>query len=91
MDIYQQTINSLQNLGYSAFLRKLEGKYYIFAGIPDKITLMKPNQSFNIFIKSKYKIEYFVGQLKVDNEFKSNEDLIGFIEEVFPITNFKPK
>lgn len=87
MDKYQQTIESLQNLGYSAFLRKLDGKQYVFAGIPDKLTLMKPNYSFNIFIKTTYKIEYFMGQLKVDKEFKSTEDLLNFIIELFPINN----
>ncbi|MFY7847142.1 hypothetical protein [Chryseobacterium gambrini] len=85
MNKYENLIDQLKSEGYIGFLRELGDLKYIFGGIPDEKTLMKPNQSFNIFIENNFKVEYFIGHLKTEKEFKTIEELLKFVRQVFPI------
>ncbi|MHA7608978.1 hypothetical protein ACV0BM_008995 [Elizabethkingia meningoseptica] len=85
MDKYNELINGLESEGYIGFIRELENIKYILGGISDDKTLMKPNKSFNIFADKNLKIEYFIGHIKTEKEFKTVEELLKFVRQVFPI------
>ena len=83
---YNKIKEELEKFGYLSFIRKnLEDKY-VFSGVPDELTLMKPNYSFNIFIvDNKIIINYFIGHLLKSDEFSTLKELIDFIKVEFPI------
>lgn len=84
---YKKIKKELEKLGYLSFIRKAEKEEeYLFSGIPDTGTLMKPNYSFNIFIQNDLlRIDYFEGQLLRAETFSNLEELVAFIKVYFPI------
>ena len=83
---YKLIKEKLDNLGLLTYIRKSTKGEFIFSGIPDKKTLMKANYSFNLYLKNDIiLIQYFIGQLVVEKEFKTIEELLEFVKEVFPI------
>ena len=73
--------NELEELGYNSNVRIIDNKEYLYSYIEGNL-----NSVF--FIKDvdkKLKIEYFTGQIPVEKEFKTIEDLLKFVRQVFPI------
>jgi len=83
---YNKIKEELENLGYLSYIRKNLKDKYVFSGVPDELTLMKPNYSFNIFIvDDKIILNYFIGQLLKSDKFSTVKELIDFIKVEFPI------
>ena len=73
--------NELEELGYNSNVRMIDNKECLYSYIEGNL-----NSVF--FIKDadkKLKIEYFTGQIPVEKEFKTIDELLKFIRQVFPI------
>jgi len=73
--------NELEELGYNSNVRIIDNKECLYSYIEGNL-----NSVF--FIKDadkKLKIEYFTGQIPVEKEFKTIDELLKFIRQVFPI------
>jgi len=78
-----QLLKELQELGYNSNIRIIDTKKCLYSYIEGNL-----NSVF--FIKNadkKLKIEYFTGQIPVEIEFKTIDELLKFIRQVFPIEN----
>ncbi|UKB84884.1 hypothetical protein LF887_04430 [Chryseobacterium sp. MEBOG06] len=73
--------NELEELGYNSNVRIIDNKECLYSYIEGNL-----NSVF--FIKDvdkKLKIEYFTGQIPVEKEFKTIEELMKFVRQVFPL------
>lgn len=73
--------NKLEELGYNSNVRIINKKECLYSYVQGNL-----NSVF--FIKDadkNLKIEYFLGQIAVEKEFKTIEELLKFIKQVFPI------
>ena len=76
-----QLFKELEELGYNSNVRVIDNKECLYSYIEGNL-----NSVF--FIKDvdkKLKIEYFTGQIPVEKEFKTIEDLLKFVRQVFPL------
>ncbi|UCA58533.1 hypothetical protein KB553_15945 [Chryseobacterium rhizoplanae] len=77
----------LENLGYYCY----EKNEVLFSGIkggegPIEGTFVL-NNTFSINLMNKITINYLVGQISTENEFKTIEELLKFVRHVFPVEN----
>ncbi|WP_294273904.1 hypothetical protein [uncultured Chryseobacterium sp.] len=77
----------LENLGYCCYQKN----GVLFSGIkgdtgPIEGTFVM-NNTFSINLSNKITISYLVGQISTEKEFKTIEDLLKFVRQVFPIEN----
>lgn len=80
----KEIINRLSEEGYNPYLQERLG--IIFNSIDDKKGNPKVNSISQIRIeKEKIIIQYPLGQIPVEKEFKTIEELLKFIRQVFPI------
>lgn len=71
----------LENVGYISYLRNIANVDCLFSYIENNL-----NSVFFIKMNSKkFKIEYTVGQIPVEKEFSTIDELLNFVKEVFPI------
>lgn len=79
-----QLLKELQELGYNPYLQERLG--IIFNSIDDNKGNPKVNSVSQIRIeKEKIIIQYPLGQIPVEKEFKTIDELLKFIRQVFPI------
>lgn len=80
---YKEITEKLEELGYITQFHKIINSLTV--GIPEKGNF-KLDSIFRIEInRSKTNLNYFIGQIPVEKEFKTIEELIDFVKEVFPI------
>ena len=80
----KEIINKLSEEGYNPYLQERLG--IIFNSIDDSKGNPKVNSISQIRIeKEKIIIQYPLGQIPVEKEFKTIEELLKFIRQVFPI------
>lgn len=73
--------NELEELGYNSNVRIIDNKECLYSYIEGNL-----NSVFFINdADKKLKIEYFTGQIPVEKEFKTIDELLKFIRQVFPI------
>ncbi|NML55855.1 hypothetical protein [Chryseobacterium cheonjiense] len=71
----------LLDLGYKSFIRTVGNEEKIFSSVTESL-----GPIFWIFLKNnKINIDYTVGQIPVEKEFKTIEELLKFVRQVFPI------
>lgn len=71
----------LLDLGYKSFIRIITDEEKIFTAVTDSI-----GPVFWIFLKKgQINIDYTIGQVPVEKEFKTIEELLKFVRQVFPI------
>ncbi|WP_312288382.1 hypothetical protein [Chryseobacterium gleum] len=73
--------NELEELGYNSNVRIIDNKECLYS-------YLEGNLNSVFFIKDvdkKLKIEYFTGQIPVEKEFKTIEELLKFVRQVFPL------
>lgn len=77
----QEIKNQLEEMGYNSNIRIIDNKECIYS-------FVEGNLNSVFFVKSNGKspiIEYFTGQIPVEKEFKTIEELLKFVRQVFPI------
>ncbi|PRB06546.1 hypothetical protein CQ046_00160 [Chryseobacterium sp. MYb7] len=80
----KEIINKLSDEGYNPYLQEKLG--IIFNSIDDNKGNPKVNSVSQIRIeKEKIIIQYPLGQIPVEKEFKTIDELLKFIRQVFPI------
>ncbi|MDQ1856766.1 hypothetical protein [Chryseobacterium sp. WLY505] len=80
----KEIINKLSDEGYNPYLQEKLG--IIFNSIDDNKGNPKVNSVSQIRIeKEKIIIQYPLGQIPVEKEFKTIEELLKFVRQVFPI------
>ncbi|UCA58534.1 hypothetical protein KB553_15950 [Chryseobacterium rhizoplanae] len=83
---YQEIIDKLSEEGYNPYLQERLG--IIFNSIDDSKGNPKVNSISQIRIeKEKIIIQYPLGQIPVEKEFKTIDELLKLIRQVFPIDN----
>lgn len=75
----------LENLGYYCYQKN----EVLFSGIkgdtgPIEGTFVL-NSTFSISLSNKITISYLVGQVSTEKEFKTFEELLKFVKQVFPL------
>ncbi|WP_375605587.1 hypothetical protein [Flavobacterium davisii] len=78
---------ALEINNYDCYIRGTEKRNkFIMGGIKDEKSLLKPDNSFNIFIVlDRIKLNYFEGQILIEKKFDDIEALIDFIKIKFPL------
>ena len=73
--------NQLEEMGYNSNIRIIDNKECIYSFIDGNLNsvFFVKNNGKNLFI------EYFTGQIPVEKEFKTIEELLKFVRQVFPI------
>lgn len=80
----KEIINRLSEEGYNPYLQERLG--IIFNSIDDNKGNPKVNSISQIRIeKEKIIIQYPLGQIPVEKEFKTIEELLKFVRQVFPL------
>jgi len=80
----KEIINTLSEEGYNPYLQERLG--IIFNSIDDNKGNPKVNSVSQIRIeREKIIIQYPLGQIPVEKEFKTIEELLKFVRQVFPI------
>lgn len=80
----KEIINKLSEQGYNPYLQERLG--IIFNSIDDSKGNPKVNSISQIRIeKEKIIIQYPLGQIPIEKEFKTIEELLKFVRQVFPI------
>ncbi|WP_288444376.1 hypothetical protein [uncultured Chryseobacterium sp.] len=83
---YQEIINKLSEEGYNPYLQERLG--IIFNSIDDNKGNPKVDSVSQIRIeREKIIIQYPLGQIPVEIEFKTIDELLKLIRQVFPIDN----
>lgn len=76
----------LESEGYLPAIQILDSKETLFFAIPDKKGEPLLNSISNIqIINGKIVLLYYVRQIDVNEEFKTIEELLKFVRQVFPI------
>lgn len=75
----------LESLGYYCYIKN----GVLFSGIkgdsgPVEDTFVL-NKTFNLSFTNNAIMNYLVGQISVEKEFKTTQDILKFVKEVFPI------
>mgnify|MGYP004514963597 CR=1 FL=1 len=76
-----QLLEDLKASGYNCNIRIIDNKQCLYSYVEDNL-----NSVF--FIKDadkKLKIEYFTGQIPVETDFETVEELLKFVRQVFPL------
>jgi len=77
----EKTKKKLEKLGYISHLRIINKEMCIYSSIEGNI-----NSVFFVRDKSqKYLIEYFTGQIPIEKQFETEEELINYIQHKFPV------
>ena len=80
----KEIINTLSEEGYNPYLQERLG--IIFNSIDDNKGNPKVNSVSQIRIeREKIIIQYPLGQIPVEKEFKTIEDILKFVRQIFPI------
>jgi len=80
----KEIINTLSEEGYNPYLQERLG--IIFNSIDDNKGNPKVNSVSQIRIeREKIIIQYPLGQIPVEKEFKTIEELLKFVRQIFPI------
>lgn len=80
----KEIINTLSEEGYNPYLQERLG--IIFNSIDDNKGNPKVNSVSQIRIeREKIIIQYPLGQIPVEKEFKTTEELLKFVRQIFPI------
>ena len=78
--------NVLENEGYFPVIHKIKDKEILFFSLEDENKNSIMNTVSNIkFEKGLITLTYFVKLVDVEKEFKTIEELLKFVKEVFPI------
>ena len=82
---YIEISKKLEELGYATQFHKITDSLTV--GIPENGNF-KLDSIFRVEPKgNKMNINYFTGQIPVEKEFKTIEELLKFVKQVFPIEN----
>lgn len=73
--------NRLIELGYISYIRKIENRECVYSHIENNL-----NSVFFVYKNSnKVILDYTIGQIPIEKEFSTIEELLDFIKEVFPL------
>ena len=76
----------VESLGYTSFIASNSLTVGQIDGHDSQLNCMLLKSTFGIEIKKKlFVVDYAIGQIPVEKEFKTIEELIDFVKEVFPI------
>jgi len=71
----------LEELGYNSNVRIIDKKECLYSYIEGNLNSV----FFTKDADKKLKMEYFTGQIPVEKEFKTIEELLKFVRQVFPL------